>query len=1198
MRSPTRTITGLSSSLNDKEEPAMKLKEMFDKDIERDIKGVIKIGQDDDANVFQELDEYVVTRELSRHFSTFFEVYQSSIDDYTDKMGVWISGFFGSGKSHFLKILSYLLANKEVQGKKAISYFDDKIEDPIVLADMERAGDVSTDVILFNIDSKSDTDSKTNKESIVRVFNKVFDEMQGFCGSLSWLAELERQLQKEGTYEAFQNKYAELAGKSWVESREDYYFEEDNIVKALAETTRMSIDSARRWYERGEENYSLSVEKFANKVKEYIESKGREHHVIFLVDEMGQYIGDDTGLMLNLQTVVEDLGTYCGGKAWVLVTSQQEIDTVTRVKGEDFSKILGRFNTRLSLSSANVDEVIKKRILFKNDVGRETLQLLYAGKEAILKNLITFSADTPEMKTYQTTEDFIEVYPFVPYQFRLLQSVFTAIRIHGASGKHLAEGERSLLSAFQEAALQFADCEAGTLIPFSAFYETIETFLDHNIRTVIIHAEDNERLDAADVEVLKVLFLIKWVREMPANLENLATLMVSHIDEDIIERKKKIEKSLEKLLKETLIQKNGNEYLFLTHEEQDVNREIKNIPEDLGKIVKSIGEEIFYGIYNEKKYRYNARYHFDFNKTIDDRHLNPQKNEIGVKIITPYFDTGKEFTAADLKTMSSREKSLIIKLPPDTTALEEMEDIYKIQTYLTRKGGSSVTAEIEAIKIRKAQEVVKRKERVHSLLIDALQEADFYAHSQKINLQSKNPVERISNGLRVLIDGIFNKLSYIDSFIESNKELQDILLEEESQLTVESSEDVPNKLALEEVRGYIERNTQRNIPMTMKGLLDLYSKAPYGWLDDDLRGLVLRLFKSQEITLQMAGEYIVPTDKDLVQYTLKKEYVERLKIKKRTKLPEELLQNARRLLRDVFHVAAVPDDEDGLMRRFKELSRNELSDVKELLVYYKNKNYPDKKVLEDGKTLLEAILEIKDVFKFYKKLSEVKDELLDYEENVIDVKNFFKNQQGYFDRALDDLYIYEKNKSYVLDNATMQTVKEIKDIVYAAKPYAQIPKLPSLLDTFRSRFVQLLEKEIKPVKDVIASDRKKVMTELEKYSFKSEFSSRFYHDFKDLLDRLETCNNFYEAIAMKEESDRLKLRCFEDIEKMRQEQEKEEKGPGERKPATKKVVTISIANIFHGARTLETREDVEQLLDYLREQFLNELQENTKLKLI
>jgi hypothetical protein len=539
------------------------------------------------------LEEYVVTRELARHFSTFFEAYREAINNYTDKMGVWISGFFGSGKSHFLKILSYLLENKEAKGKNAISYFDDKIEDASVLADMKAAGDVNADVILFNIDSKADSDSRTNKESIVSVFNKVFNEMRGFCGSLPWLAELEAQMVKEGSYEAFKSRFEELSGKTWIEAREDFYFEEDNIVKALADTTKMSIEAARNWYNKAEENYSLSVEKFANKVKEYIESKGREHHVIFLVDEMGQYIGDDVGLMLNLQTVVEDLGTYCGGKAWVIVTSQQDIDSVTKVRGNDFSKIQGRFNTRLSLSSANVDEVIKRRILYKNETAKETLKLYYADKEAIIKNLITFSTDTPEMKIFKTAEDFIDVYPFIPYQFRLLQSVFTAIRQHGASGKHLSEGERSLLSAFQEAAIKYMDKEVGALVPFSAFYETIETFLDHNIKTVFIHAEDNDRLNDMDVEVLKVLFLIKWVKEMPKNLENIATLMVSHIDEDKIELKKKIEASLDRLVKETLVQKNGNEYIFLTHEEQDVNKEIQNISVDIGEIILKVGEEIF-----------------------------------------------------------------------------------------------------------------------------------------------------------------------------------------------------------------------------------------------------------------------------------------------------------------------------------------------------------------------------------------------------------------------------------------------------------------------------------------------------------------------------------------------------------------------------------------------------------------------------
>ena len=116
----------------------MILKDMFAKPIDRDIKGVIKVGQDDNSNIKQELEEYVVTRELQKHFAEFFASYKRGINGNTDKMGVWISGFFGSGKSHFLKILSYLLANKTVDGKSAIDYFaeDNKIADPMVMADI------------------------------------------------------------------------------------------------------------------------------------------------------------------------------------------------------------------------------------------------------------------------------------------------------------------------------------------------------------------------------------------------------------------------------------------------------------------------------------------------------------------------------------------------------------------------------------------------------------------------------------------------------------------------------------------------------------------------------------------------------------------------------------------------------------------------------------------------------------------------------------------------------------------------------------------------------------------------------------------------------------------------------------------------------------------------------------------------------
>lgn len=257
----------------------IQLKSMFYKPIDRDIKGVIKVGQADDENIKQELEEYVITKELNKHIDRFFEAYKTGIIGNTDNNGVWISGFFGSGKSHFLKILSYLLKNKSIEGKNTINYFDDKGLDGFILANMKAAGDVSSDVILFNIDSKSDSKSKLNKDAIVNVFNKVFNEMQGFCGTMPWLADLERQMDKDGLYENFKEKFKEINGGEWEKCRSNFYFEEDAIVEALAETTKMSIEAARNWYNKAENNYSLSIDDFANKVKEYCNSKGKNHHV-------------------------------------------------------------------------------------------------------------------------------------------------------------------------------------------------------------------------------------------------------------------------------------------------------------------------------------------------------------------------------------------------------------------------------------------------------------------------------------------------------------------------------------------------------------------------------------------------------------------------------------------------------------------------------------------------------------------------------------------------------------------------------------------------------------------------------------------------------------------------------------------------------------------------------------------------------
>ncbi|MDE5413511.1 BREX system P-loop protein BrxC [Alkalihalobacterium chitinilyticum] len=1188
----------------------MHIKNMFKKPINRDIKGVIKVGQDDELNVYQELDEYIVTNELAEHFEDFFKAYNKGVFGHTDKMGVWISGFFGSGKSHFLKILSYLLANKKIKNKEALSFFEDKIEDTAILENMKDVSKVTTDVVLFNIDAKSESDSNLNRNSILRVFNQAFNEMQGFCGSIPWLADLERQLVKEHVYEDFKSTFESIAGSTWEYSRENLYYEEEGIVKALAKTTKMSEEAVRNWFHKAEDNYSLSIEKFAQRVNEYIERQADNHHVLFLVDEMGQYIGDDTQLMLNLQTVVEQLGIYCGGKCWVLVTSQQEIESITKVKGDDFSKIQGRFNTRLRLSSSNVDEVIRKRILKKNDTAKQDLQLLYPKKRSIINNLITFK-DIPEFKSFADQNDFIDVYPFIPYQFHLLQKVFTGVRVHGAAGKSLSEGERSLLSAFQASAIAHASDEVGTLVPFSAFYETIETFLEISIRSVIIQAQQNSRLTDEDVEILKLLFLVKYVKEMPSNIENIATLLVKHIDEDKVEKMKTIQNSLQRLICETLVQKNGEEYIFLTSDEQAVNREIKSIHIDFAETIRDIGLFIFEDIYNKKKFRYSTRYHFSFNTYIDSLAIHQQGHPFGVKVITPYFEGINALHEAELKSMSQRENNLIIKLPQDTTLIEEMEQAKKIDSYLRKAGGTIFTSTVDDIRLRKRTESTDRKKRVKTLLIEGLKEADLYVNNQALKVKSKKTEARMNEAIKVLIESLYHKLNQIRQHTNSVKDLYPLLIRTNEQLCLIEE---PNKLALAELNAYISRNSQRNIPITMKSVLTFFSNIPYGWHKYDIVASVIKLFKSQKINLLLNKQHIELEDKEFLNYLTKRDYIEHTFIKEREKTPAKYINNIKNLSKELTGVASPFANEEQLRSYFNLLVEKELETViKRYLDRCDKKLYPGKDLLLEAEMTFNELLAIPDTLTWYKVAYQLKEDILDYVDDRKDIKHFFEEQQSIFDDALEKIETFEKNRSYVMDEEIIKAIRDMKKIVQQANPYANIYQLPVLIKRFVDKFTGLLEIECRPVREVIKTDYEKVMKELSVKSFKDELLPVIKERFDDLSNRLETVNNFYEAIAMKEESGRLKVRSFNEIHAKQMELSQSQKvritpivpsgttvKPVELKTEYQRKTTLNVcmSSLLRESTTIENEQEIDNLLEQMRERLKKKLKEDTVIRLI
>ena len=1189
----------------------MQIKEMFEKQIDRDIKGVIKVGQSDEENVYQELDEYVVTKELLKHFRDFFDNYEKGINSNTDKMGVWISGFFGSGKSHFLKILSHLLKNSVVEGKRAVEYFTDgkKIDDPMLIAKMTNSGTISSDVMLFNIDSKGSAKAGSGKEAIVEVFMKVFNEMQGYCGSIPYLAEFERQLDNEGRFEEFKNKFEEIAGTPWEKKRQAFAVIQDKIVKTIAAMDFMSEEAARNWCKNAKGNYDLSIEKFVSLVKEYCEKKGPNHHVIFLVDEIGQYIADDTQLMLNLQTIVEDLGTACRGKAWVIVTSQEDIDSITKTKGNDFSKIQGRFDTRLSLSASNVDEVIRKRVLAKNETATQTLSLLYEQKESIIKNLITFTTDIADKKLYTDKTDFADCYPFIPYQFNLLGQVLTAVRTYGASGKHLSDQSRSMLALFQESAIRLKDSQEGVLVPFSYFYDPLHKFIDHQHSQVITDAEDNSRLDEFDVELLKVLFMIKYVKEFKAKVDNLTTLMISNIDDDRIEIRGRIEESLKKLIRETLVQKNGEIYSFLTNEEQEINNAINNESVEMGEIIGEASTVIFEDIFTDKKYRYSNRYLFPFNQKVDGRYFKGnQSNDIGVSIITPY---GEDYPDSALRMLSVQEHSVIVKLPNDSTFLDEITDSLKIYKFLNTLGARG---SFDSIRRAKENERLEKKDRICIFIEDALKHADIYVNGDKANISAKEPASRINEALGKLVAMQYNKLTYM----ETAPELSDIAAVfngSDGQLSfLGTSDTTPNKLALEEVIQVIGLNNARHMKTSLKSLQDKFGAAPYGFDPKDVQWLVAMLFKMGRVSLTYNSQslsMLSNTKEELVRYLTKREFVEKLLISIRERATDGQIRSAKEVIKDYFGFSVSSDDDDMIMRTFKKKAQDKLELFSEIMIEYRvNPKLPCKSLMEQAKKNLEELLTIKEPAEFFKTVDKKRDDLLDDADDTAPVLDFFNgDQKKIFEKAQEQIQMFENSKIYVREQEIIDNVARMEAIVTAKNPFRQIQKLPDMSMRFVQQYGELLEKEAEEMRPIVEDDQRKVLHILDEKGFVSVFRDRFSSVFEELKEKLDTSNEIATVKNIRLESDTLKLRCLDEITEYEEahrpkvnpepsvnpETPSTSEGPvSPVQPKPKKRKNVSISNVA-GARTysIENEQDIDNFLAEMKEKLLNELDENT-----
>ncbi len=1172
----------------------MKINEIFATKINRDMNPVITVGDDADSDVKTEIEEYVVTKELRPHFDKFFTNFADALDNPSKKIGVWISGFYGSGKSHFLKMLAYLLENKVVAGKPTIDYFRDKFNDEMLSQNIEKCSVAGRNkTILFNIDSFGD-----KNKSMVGVFAQKFYESIGFYGRDPRIVGFEKWVASTGKFDAFTQAYLAKTGKEWQKSRQMFAYNRSAIVSAVVSAGICSEDDALAAYS-APYTANSNIDSLVEDISDYVNKQDKNFRLVFMVDEVGQYIGEDTSLMLNLETIVENLWDKCHGKVWVVVTAQEAIDHIIKVKGDQFMKIMDRFATKLHLSASSVEEVIRKRLLLKNETGEKTLKLVYEQKAQSLKNTFTFEQAVSDLKGYRTDDEFVADYPFVSYQYKLLQDALEGIRVHKQSVFTLGGGSRNMLGSFHfgvtnaiQGISKIQDEDVGTngngaLFPFHLFYDAIEQDLVSTIRMIFAHAtaaaEKNEGLKLEDVQVLKCLYLIRYVdNDLKATLNNIAILMTSSIDEDSIALRDRIGQSLERLRSQNYVAKNGDVWMFLTDEERDVDVEISSQIIDSDEVSKEIGSVIFSEIYTLKKAKHGV-YDFDFDRYVDDLAIGTQSGGMKFSVLSPNNEFGKD-NETGLILQSGRDRSVIAVLSSEYPFYEKLLDILKVEKYQKTKNQTSLQAGVKAaITARVAQAKLDRND-VRTNIEKSLKDATFYIDSRKEPIKGATAKDKVAAALDDLIEAIYTNLGMVTYNVKDPAEIKGILNRNEGLFS-----NVINQEAVDDLDKLLLLKYQSHSNMTMAEIYKHYRAIPYGFRDYDIGAMVAELLYAQKVVLSFNGVEYKKSDATVLDLLSKKSYIDSVIVKQRVVVDPALLAKCVNIMKDFTDSMDVPNKEDDFISYAIGTFTKKAQECQDFLDnYYSHETYPQKETVKQAKDLYNDILLNKaNETKFLERIRSQESALLDVKDDIQDIVSFFNGKQkGIYDKSAIKLRFFSDDLMYINANAeALNAYNAIKNILGMEKPFQKIAELPGLISTLEAKHSSLLNEEKNKAYDLINGSRDELGTYVQDFSkdVYNEYSNKLtvqkgYVDDTDKVIGVVAIESQIKNIKNEGADKLLNAKRPEPVTPSKGEGDKPKLPPVEVKP---EPVSVNKAAIVESA-TLKTKSDIDNYIENLR----------------
>src|SRR5690554_107907 len=1160
----------------------MLLKDIYARAIDRAINPAVVVSDQKKDTIKAEIEEYVFTDEL---IEKLFLIVDTVLNKKVGKSGIWINGYYGSGKSHFIKYVHYLL-NPETSNL-AFEYLESNVKnydttkagsnDEITLNNIrllkKRVDNSLCDNILFNVEDETDDG---DKERLTRIFMNMFNKFRGFnADDIPLALLLEKPLQQQGKLEEFKKEIEEQLGFDWdVDAADAAAFQLQDVLD-IAKKLNPSFDTVALHAKlTDKETYKIGINStLIPELKGFLKDKDKNYRLLFLVDEVSQYIGTNKEILLNFQNIIERVSDDLNNQVWIACTAQQTLDEVgSGVDGvgdlqDEFGKILGRFDTRISLQSNDASYITQRRVLDKNSQGIEYLTKLYRDNKDYIENQFKINHDL--FKGYRNEEEFIIGYPFIPYQFKLIAHVFEAFQQLKFVIKEVKDNERSVLGITHYTAKEHAQDEVGGFIPFDAFFnKQFRTNLTNRGAKAIENALELSYVKNNEfaARVVKVLFMISNLLEnqrqtFPSNVENLGVLLMNTLDANKMQLQKDIQKVLDKLVEESIIREEKGSYFFFNEDEMDVQNLIKGQTigiddrltafDDLLRPIVRINQKVPFGqndfrvgyAIEGKEFLRNGD--FDITVLLTDNTPLPQKA----------LDINKKELVICLNEWFTNDKSF----------RNEFNWYCQTNKYFINQAGASTgerNKTNENFRIRNNQ----LRTKLESILKQKVLETRYISLNQIIEPDQVNgttPSDRMSNMIEKHLEGIYKNHKLSQDYARNQAELKRSAADTQIPTQILTS-------AEQLVNDFISAN---NNQITVQDLINKFAQEPFGWRFEAVLDVLVQLAKKKKREFVYKGQPRYPIV-DFINKAVSTSERVSCEVVTGEEIDQSVLDNVVQAYKEIFNdTLPSATDKNSLYEDLLSALQKKLQWHQELEKAYYGK-YPFGNCFQEGVQQLNTWIQTRDIKKLFTNL-------IEEQEHSKELFDTTKAMEDFIRRALDEYrnimaFVREQNDNVkMLAPEDIEKVKKINDFLSQEDPRKDFRHIKKAYDEVQ----QALKVKLKELRDQTLEVYEKIFAELEVEAKKKKVDGGSYADKSYTLKNIKSIdslsalkNKFLEAQHFKSQ----------ELEKIIASQ-----------TTSTGVVREAKTYYMNGkASTIENEEELNAYLEQVREEMLALLKQN------